>query len=87
MFHSLINDAKSAVEALIARYLARAYVAVLLLMALGFATVAAALTLIERFGTIAAYWIVAGGFTLIGLGATLALAVKEQGAELAEKER
>jgi hypothetical protein len=86
VFRTLINDAKSAVGALIARYLARATVAVPFLAALGFATAATTLTLIEKFGTIAAYWIVAGGFTLIGLGATLAIAVKEQEEEVAEKE-
>ena len=86
MFRTLINDAKSAVGALIARYLARATVAVPFLAALGFATAATTLALVEKFGTIAAYWIVAGGFTLIGVGATLAIAVKEREEEIAEKE-
>jgi hypothetical protein len=86
VFRALINDAKSAVGALIARYLARATVAVPFLAAIGFATAATTLTLIEKFGVIAAYWIVAGGSTLIGLGATLAIAVKEQEEEVAEKE-
>ena len=54
------------------------------LAALGFATAATTLILIERFGTIAACWIVAGGFTLVGLGATLVVAVKEQVAKEAE---
>jgi hypothetical protein len=85
MFRAVINDAKSAVGALIAKYLARASVAVPFLFALGFATAAITLTLIERFGTIAACWIVAGGFAFIGLGATLAVAIKEQEAEVAEK--
>ena len=86
MFRAVINDAKSAVGALIAKYLARASVAVPFLAALGFATAATTLALVERFGTIAADWIVAGVFTLIGLCATLVVAVKEQEAQVAEKE-
>ena len=86
MLRALVNNAKSAVEALIARFLARASVAVPFLAALGFATAATTLTLIERFGTIAAYWIVAGVFILIGLGATLAVVVKEQEGKVAKKE-
>jgi hypothetical protein len=86
MLHALINDAKSAVAALVAKYLTRAYVALPFLVALGFATAATTLTLIERFGAIAAYWIVAGGFILIGLGATVAVAVKEHEAEIVGKE-
>ena len=67
MFHALINDAKSAVGALIARYLARATVAVPFFGALGFATAATTLALIERFGMIAAYWIMAGGLAIVGV--------------------
>ena len=39
-----------------------------------------------KFGAIIAYWLVAGGFTLIGLVATLAVTVKEQEEEVAEKQ-
>ena len=86
MFRGLINDVKSAAGSLIARYLARASVAVPFVIALGFATAAITFTLIERFGTITASWMVAGGFTLIGLVATLVIAVKEQEEEVAEKQ-
>ena len=86
MFRAVFNDAKSAVGALIARYLVRASVAAPFLAALGFATAAITLTLIERVGTIAAYWIVAGGFTIVGIGAVVAVAVKEQEVKVAEKE-
>lgn len=86
MFQGLINDAKSAVGSLIAKYLARASVAVPFVIALGFATAAITLTLIDKFGTITASWIVAGGFTLVGLVATLAIAVKEQEEEVADKQ-
>jgi hypothetical protein len=55
-------------------------------VAFGFATAAITLVLIERFGTITASWLVAGGFTLIGLVATLAVSVKEHDEEVAEKQ-
>jgi hypothetical protein len=84
MFRGLINDAKSAAGSLIAKYLARASVAVPFVVALGFATAAITFMLVDRFGAITAYWIVAGGFTLIGLVATLAVTVKEQEEEVAE---
>jgi hypothetical protein len=86
MFRGLINDAKSAAGSLIAKYLARASVAVPFIVAVGFATAAITLTLVDRFGGIVASWIVAGGFTLIGLVATLVITVKEQEEEVAEKQ-
>ena len=86
MFQGLINDAKSAAGSLIAKYLARASVAVPFVIALGFATAAITFMLVERFGAITASWMVAGGFTLIGLVATLAVTVKEQEEEVAEKQ-
>jgi uncharacterized membrane protein len=86
MFRGLINDAKSAAGSLIAKYLARASVAVPFVIALGFATAAITLMLVERFGAIAGYWVAAGGFTAIGLVATLAVSVKEQEKESVEKQ-
>jgi hypothetical protein len=62
MFRGLINDAKSTAGALVAKYLARASMAVPFVAALGFVTAAITLMLVERFGHIAAYWMVAGGF-------------------------
>jgi hypothetical protein len=85
MFQGLINDAKSAVTSIIAKYLARASVAVPFIAALAFATAAITLILVERFGPIAGYWMVAGGFALIGLVAALVVSVKEQEEEIAEK--
>ena len=66
MFRGLINDAKSAAGSLIARYLARASVAVPFIVAIGFGVAAITLLLVERFGAINAYLMVAGGFTVIG---------------------
>jgi hypothetical protein len=86
MFKGLINDAKTAAGALVAKYLARVSVAVPFIAALGFATAATTVMLVERFGHIAAYWMVAGGFVLVGLVATLVVSVKEQEEEIAEKQ-
>jgi hypothetical protein len=85
MFRGLINDAKSAVTSTITKYLARASVAVPFVVAFGFATAALTLMLVERFGAIAGYWMVAGGFAAIGLVAALAVSVKEHEEEIAEK--
>jgi uncharacterized membrane protein len=85
MFRGLINDAKSAVASTITKYLARASVAVPFVVAFGFATAALTLMLVERFGAIAGYWMVAGGFAAIGLVAALAVGVKEHEEEIADK--
>jgi len=86
MFRGLINDAKSAAGSLLAKYLARASVAVPFVIALGFATAAITIMLVDRFGAITAYWIVAFGFTVVGLLATLIVTVKEQDEETIEKQ-
>jgi hypothetical protein len=78
LFQGLINDAKAAVGAVIATYLARASVAVPFVAAAGFATAATTFLLAEQFGVIAACWIVAGGFTAIGAVAALLVGIKEQ---------
>lgn len=85
MFRGLINDAKSAAGSIIAKYLARASVAVPFLIAFGFGTAAATVVLVDRFGSVAAYSMVAGGFTLIGLVAAFVVSVKEQEEEVADK--
>ena len=86
MFRGLINDVKSAVTSIIAKYLARASVAVPFVVALGFATAAITMTLVERFGAVTGSWVVAGGFTLIGLLAAFVLSVKEQEEQIVDKQ-
>jgi hypothetical protein len=86
VFRGLINDAKAAAGAVVARYAARASVAIPFVLAAGFALAAITLTLVERFGSIAAYWMVAGGCTAIGLVAALVVSIKEQEAEVADAE-
>ena len=84
VFRGLINDAKSAAGAVVAKYAARASVAVPFLVAVGFATAAVTLMLVERFGAINAYWMVAGGFTALGLIAAFVVGMKEQEEEVAD---
>jgi hypothetical protein len=89
MFRALINDAKltagSTVSKYIVKYLARACVALPFVVAVGFVTAAITLMLIDRYGAIASLWMVAGGFSVIGLVATLVLTLKERGREIAER--
>ncbi|HXE68768.1 MAG TPA: hypothetical protein VN523_05375 [Hyphomicrobiaceae bacterium] len=86
MFRALINDAKAAATSVVAKYLARASVAVPFLIAAGFAIAAITHMLIQRFGAVLGCWILAAGFTLIGLVATLLVKVKEHKEEVAEKQ-
>ena len=86
MFQGLISDAKTASGLLIDKYFARAFVVVPFVVALGFATAAITLMLVNRFGYIAAFWIIAGGFTLIGLAATRVVTDKENKADIVEKQ-
>jgi hypothetical protein len=85
VFAGLINQAKSAASGLILKYLARASVAVPFVVALGFAVAAVTVMLVERFGQVTAYWMVAGGLAAIGLVAAMVVSVKEQEEEEAEQ--
>lgn len=85
MFAGLINQAKSAASHLVLRYVARASVAVPFIIAAGFALAAITVMLVERFGHVTAYWMVAGGLALIGIIASVAVSVKEHEEEVAEQ--
>jgi hypothetical protein len=82
----LVNQAKSAVTGLVVKYLARASVAVPFVIAFGFAVAAVAAMLVQRFGHVTGYWIMAAGLAAIGTIAAVAVRVKEQEAEVAEKQ-
>src|ERR1700738_4664226 len=86
MFRRLINDAKAAAGSLVGKYLVRMSVAVPFIVAVGFAVAAITVMLAHRFGAVTAYWMVAGGFTLIGLLAAFVVSVKEQEEEIAENQ-
>lgn len=85
MFQSSIDDAKSAAGSLIAKHLARASVALPFLVALGFATAAITHILVDRFGEVNAYWVMAAGFAASGVIAMLAVSTKEYEKEVAEE--
>jgi hypothetical protein len=85
MFAGVINQAKSAAIDLVLKYVARASVAVPFFIALGFALAAIAVMLVERFGQVTAYWLLAGGLAAIGGVAAMAVSVKEQEEEVAEQ--
>jgi len=86
VFTGLINNAKAAVSGLLLKYVARASVAIPFVIALGFGLAAITLTLVERFGHVIAYWMMAGGLALIGVIAAIAVSVKENEEEAAEKQ-
>lgn len=85
MFAGLINHAKAAVSGLVLKYVARASVAVPFVIALGFALAAITTMLVQRFGHVTAYWLVAGGLAAMGVVAAIAVSVKEQEEEVAEE--
>ena len=85
MFAGLINQAKSAVTGLVLKYVARASVAIPFVIAVGFALAAVTVMLVERFGHVTAYWLVAGGLAAIGVVAAIIVSVKEHEEEVAEQ--
>lgn len=84
MFAGLIHQAKSAVSGLVLKYVARASVAVPFVIAVGFALAAITMLLVERFGHVIAYWLVAGGLALIGVVAAILVSAKEHEEEVAD---
>lgn len=86
MFRGLINDVKSAAGSVVEKYAARASVAVPFIIALGFATAGVTLMLVERFGHRNAYFMVAGGFMVLGLLAVLIVRTKEHDEVAAEEQ-
>jgi hypothetical protein len=86
MFARLLNNAKSAVSGLLLRYVARASVAIPFVIAAGFALAAATAMLVERFGQLAAYWMMAGSLALVGVIAAAVVSVKEEQEEAAERD-
>jgi hypothetical protein len=82
MFRALINDAKSAAGSAVGRYvvkyLMRASWRYHSSSRAGFVTAAITMMLIDRYGAVAARWMVAGVFVLIGLVATLIVTLDER---------
>lgn len=86
MFAGLMNQAKDAASGLVLKYVARASVAIPFLIALGFALAALTVMLVQQFGQVTAYWLMAGGLAVIGVVAAIGLAAKEQEEEVAQQE-
>jgi hypothetical protein len=61
-------------------------VAIPFIIAAGFGLAAITVMLVERFGHVMAYWLVAGGLALIGVIASIVVSVKEHEEETAEQE-
>ena len=86
MFAGLINQAKSAASHVVLKYVARTSVAVPFVIAAGFGLAAVTVMLVERFGHVMAYWMVAGGLALIGVIASVVVSRKEHEEEVAEQQ-
>jgi hypothetical protein len=86
VFRGLIDHAKAAAANLVLKYLARASVAIPFLIALGFALAAITAMLVQRYGQISAYWMVAGGLAAVGVVAAVAVTAKEHGDEAAAEQ-
>jgi Na+/melibiose symporter-like transporter len=85
VFSGSIHRAKVALGHLVLKYVARASVAIPFVIALGFALAAVAVMLVERFGHVTGYWIMAGGLAAIGVVAAIVVSVKEHKEEVAEQ--
>jgi hypothetical protein len=80
-----MNQAKAAVSGVVLKYVARASVAIPFVIALGFALAAITVMLVQYFGHVAGYWIMAGGLAATGVIAAIAVSVKEHEEEVAEQ--
>jgi uncharacterized membrane protein len=83
VLEALVKDIKSAAASIVDQYLARASVAIPFIVAFGFATAALAVELMARFGAKNAFWMMAGGFFIIGVIAALFITIREREAAAA----
>jgi hypothetical protein len=67
MFQGLLRRAERSLDQVVAKYVGRAVVAVPLLIAGGFGTAAMTTKLVELYGTVVGYSIMAAGFAVLGL--------------------
>jgi hypothetical protein len=85
LFAGLMNQAKDAVSGLVLKYVARASVAIPFVIAAGFAIAAISVMLVQHFGHVPAYWLMAGGLAAIGVIAAITVSMKEHAEEVAEE--
>jgi hypothetical protein len=69
MFEGVIKRAERSIDALVAKYVSRAIVAVPLIVAGGFGTAALTVKLVEVYGQVTAYGIAAAGFAVLAIAA------------------
>ncbi len=81
MFQKLLSYATSGITNVIAKYAARAAVAIPFLFALGFGLAGLTVVLIDAFGYRDAYFLLAGGFAAMGAVAAFAVWLKERNEE------
>lgn len=67
MFQGLLRRAEQSIDQVVAKYVGRATVAIPLIVAAGFATAAVSVKLVELYGQVIAYSIMAAGFAVISL--------------------
>ena len=77
MFGKLIHDAQSAADSVLVKQANRAIVALPFLIAVGFATAAIGVKLVQEYGYFETCMLLAGGFAAIGLLAALIVRSKE----------
>ena len=85
MFRGLINDAKSAASSLVLKYVARASVAIPFVIALGFALAAVTVWVVNQYGYVTGYLLMAGGLAAVGVIAALVVSFKEHEEEVADE--
>lgn len=78
MFGKLLSYASSGITNLIAKYAVRASVAIPFLFAFGFGLAGLTVVLIDAFGYRDAYFLLAGGFAVLGAVAALGVWLKER---------
>jgi len=79
VFAGLINQAKSAGKPPVLKYVARASVAVPLSSPPASPSLPSPLMLVERFGHVTAYWLVAGGLAAMGFIASIVVSARSTG--------
>ena len=67
MFQGLLRRAEQSIDQVVAKYVGRATVAIPLIVAAGFATAAVSVKLVESYGPVIAYSIMAAGFAVLSL--------------------
>lgn len=81
MFQGLFKRAETTINSVVAKYVGRAMVAIPLLIAGGFATAAATVKLVELYGPVTSYAMMAALFAVIGLVTMAVVAVETRPAE------